>query len=49
DYNFLFNNFNEEKLSDLIDCDGLIEEISLPEFESEEITIELELIRYLFD
>ncbi|CAG8749388.1 16482_t:CDS:1, partial [Racocetra fulgida] len=43
DYNTLFSDFNEEKLSDLIDDNSLIEETSLPEFESEEITIELEL------
>ncbi|CAG8839499.1 8958_t:CDS:1, partial [Gigaspora margarita] len=42
DYYSLFNNYNEDKLSDLIDNDSLIEETSLPDFEPEEITFDLE-------
>ncbi|CAG8771970.1 1610_t:CDS:1, partial [Racocetra persica] len=43
DYHSLFNDNNKDKLSDLIDDDSLIEETCFPDFESDEITFDLEL------
>ncbi|CAG8837182.1 22121_t:CDS:1, partial [Racocetra persica] len=41
-YHSFFNDDNEDKLSDLIDYDSLIEETCLLDFEPDEITFDLE-------